>query len=112
MHRRVPAVRDRGRFVVAHSLTDGSRAWARKADGKVQVVTAAPDGPLVVVERGRNLDGVHRLDGVDGRTVERTDIRRASLGSTPWLGRTDDRYVFVHEDGTTYLRPAVGVPRH
>ncbi len=99
------------RFVVAHSLTDGSRAWARKVDGGVRAVTAAPDGPLVAVERGRNLDVVHRLAGADGRTVERTDIRKASLYGTPWLGRTDDRYVFVYEVGTTYSRPALGIPR-
>ncbi|MFD9062704.1 PQQ-binding-like beta-propeller repeat protein [Kitasatospora purpeofusca] len=99
-------------FVVAHSLTDGSRAWVRKVDGQVRAVTAAPDGPLVAVERGRNLDVVHRLAGADGRTVERTDLRKASLYGTPWLGRTDDRYVFVQENGTTYTRPALGVPRH
>ncbi|WP_328954576.1 PQQ-binding-like beta-propeller repeat protein [Kitasatospora purpeofusca] len=106
-----PGDRD-SRFVVAHSLTDGSRAWARKTEGKVLTVTAAPDGPLVAADRGRNLDVVHRLDPADGRTVERTDIRKASLYTTPWLGRTDDRYVFVNEDGTTYSRPALGVPRH
>ncbi|MFJ8434328.1 PQQ-binding-like beta-propeller repeat protein [Kitasatospora sp. NPDC094019] len=105
-----PGDRD-SRFVLAHSLTDGSRAWARVPDGKVLAVAAAPDGPLVVTERGRNLNAVHRLDGTDGRTVERTDLRRAFLYSTPWLGRTDDRYVFVNEDGTTYSRPALGVPR-
>ncbi|SDT47784.1 PQQ-like domain-containing protein [Streptomyces sp. TLI_053] len=98
-------------FVVAHSLADGSRAWARKPGGKVLAVAAAPDGPLVVTERGHNLNSVHRLDGTDGRTVERTDLRRAFLHTTPWLGRTDDRYVFVNEDGTTYSRPAVGAPR-
>ncbi|CAN3983510.1 hypothetical protein KPATCC21470_6221 [Kitasatospora purpeofusca] len=102
----------KSKFVVAHSLTDGSRAWERKVDGQVLAVTAAPDGPLVAVERGRNLDVVHRLAGADGRTVERTDLRKAFLYGTPWLGRTDDRYVFVQENGTTYSQPALGVPRH
>ncbi|MFB6893371.1 PQQ-binding-like beta-propeller repeat protein [Kitasatospora sp. NPDC056327] len=100
------------RAVVAHSLADGSRVWARRLEGEVRAVAGTPDGPIVAVEPGRDPGVVvHRLNRADGRSAERTGLRGANLSYAFWLGRADDRYVIVHEDGTGATAPLLGAPR-
>lgn len=97
------------RDVVAHSLTDGSRRWTRRLPGKVAAIAGTPDGPLVVVDHG--LETVYRLDPATGGEAERTAGRSTDFAAGFWLGRTDTRYVVVHEDGTRLFAPAIGIPR-